>query len=51
MTVDLAPYLDAVPQKIVDRLRQAMFEVGGNQLQSLMPMLREMSSRVATARV
>jgi DNA-binding MarR family transcriptional regulator len=34
--------------KIVDRLRQAMCDVGGHQLQTLMPMLREMSSRVAT---
>jgi MarR family transcriptional regulator, organic hydroperoxide resistance regulator len=34
--------------KIVDRLRQAMREVGGSQLQSLMPVLREVSSRVAT---
>jgi len=34
--------------KIVDRLRKAMFEVGGSQLQTLMPVLREVSSRVAT---
>jgi DNA-binding MarR family transcriptional regulator len=34
--------------KIVDRLRQAMCEVGSHRLQTLLPMLREMTSRVAT---
>ena len=34
--------------KIVDRLRDAMRDVGCNQLQTLMPVLREVSSRVAT---